>query len=341
MVKELLYIIKEDLYPFLKKIIVLNKIDLNYKRKVNFLEVTDFFHENPELELDNIEISLKSEENLDILLQKINNAVNILKNQIPINIIYETDSLEYKNKDIGQMTIILIGDSSVGKSCFLSRYFKDQFTDEFLTTLGIDKQIKVIKIEEKEYKLNFLDTAGQERFRSLPKKYYLNADGILIFFDVTKEDSFKNLEYWLENIRDCLGNNEDKRLSLFLIGNKVDLENRVIKKNQAEMYANNLGLKYYETSAKINLNVNEIISRMILQCHMNIINSNDYYIKSKQNTLDKDSDNKKEEENSCCKGGNKKRKKEKEKNENKEKMRQSLETIKSTETNNDMSQFQE
>ena len=234
------------------------------------------------------------------------------------------------------MTIILVGDSAVGKSCFLNRYFKEQFTDEFLTTLGIDRQIKVIKIEESEYKVNFWDTAGQERFHSLPKKYFQNADGILIFFDVTKEDSFKNLEYWIENIKDYLGNNENKKLSLFLIGNKIDLDNRVINKKDVEIYANSLGLKYYESSAKINLNVNEIISRMILQCHMNLINSNDYYIKSKQNTLD---DNKKDEENSCCGGGNKKEKKENK--ENKEKMRQSLETIKSTETNNDMNQLQD
>ena len=336
LMKDLLNIIKEDLYPFLKKIMVLNKIDLNHQRKINFLEITDFFHENSELELDNIEVSLKTEENLDNLLEKINNNINILKNQIPINIIYETDLLEYRNKDINQMSIILIGDSAVGKTCFLGRYFKEQFINEFLTTLGVDKEVKVIKIEEKIYKLNFWDTAGQERFRSLPKKYYQNADGIFIFFDVTREESFKNVTFWLDNIKTCLGNNDEKKLSLFLIGNKIDLNNRVINKNEAEMYANNLGLKYFETSAKINLNVNEVISRMILECHMNISNSNDYYIKSKQNTLE--DDNKKEkEESGCCGGGTPKKEKEKEK----PKMRESLETIKSTDTNNDLSQLKE
>ena len=174
---------------------VLNKLDLNHQRKVNFLEITDFLYENKELDLDNIEISLKTEENVDQLLQKINNAINIIKNQIPINIIYEANPLTYKNKDIPQITIILVGDSTVGKSCFLSRYFNNQFNEEFLTTMGIDKQVKVIKIDETEYKINFWDTAGQERFRSLPKKYYQNADGILIFFDITNEESFKNINY--------------------------------------------------------------------------------------------------------------------------------------------------
>lgn len=341
LIKDLLNSIKQELYsfPFLKKILVLNKLDLNHKRQVNFLEITDFFEENKELELDNIEISLKTEENLDKLLQKIDIAINKIKNQIPINILYETDLSTYNNKDSEAITIILVGDSSVGKSCFLGRYFKNQFSDEFLTTLGIDKQVKVIKIDNTEYKLSFWDTAGQERFRSLPKKYYINADGILIFFDITSEQSFKNVNYWIENIHNCLGNNLDKKFCLFLIGNKIDLNKRVISREMAEKYAKNLGLQYYETSSKINLNVNEVISRMILECHMNISNSTDCFIKSNQNTLDNNKINineTKEEESGCCggSGNNKKQKK-----DNKPKVRESLETIKSVGSKNNVSEL--
>ena len=286
LIKDLLNIIKEDLYPYLKKIMVLNKIDLNHKRQINFLEMTNFLNENSELELDNIEISLKTEENLAQLFEKINNSVNIVKNQIPANIIYEaSDPSSFINKEINQMTIIFVGDSTVGKSCFISRYFKNQFTNKFLTTLGIDKQVKIIKIDETVYKLNFWDTAGQERFRSLPKKYYQNADGIFILFDVSNEQSFKSINYWLENIQNSIGNNnEEKKYSIFLVGNKIDLNKRIILKEDAENLANNLGLKYYETSAKINMNVNEVVSRMILECHMNISNSNECFIKSKDST---------------------------------------------------------
>ena len=342
LIKELLNLIKQELYPFLKKILVLNKLDLNHRREVNFIEITDFFYENKELELDNIEVSLKTEENLDKLLEKINIAINKIKNQIPINILYETDLNTYENKETDSITIILVGDSSVGKSCFLGRYFRNQFSDEFLTTLGIDKQVKVIKINNTEYKLSFWDTAGQERFRSLPKKYYINADGILIFFDVTSEQSFKNINYWIENIHDCLGNNEEKKFCLYLIGNKIDLNKRVISREMAENYANNVGLKYYETSAKINLNVNEVISRMILECHMNISNSTDCFVRSNQNTLDSNKVNikepKKEEESSCCGSSNNKKEK-KDKKDNKPKMRESLDTIKSVGSKDNVSEI--
>lgn len=346
LIKDLLNIIKEDLYPFLIKIMVLNKIDLNHKRQINFLEMTNFLNENSELELDNIEVSLKTEENLDDLLQKINNAINIVKNQIPVNIIYEAvDSLAFKNKEINQMTIIFVGDSTVGKSCFISRYSKNKFTNEFLSTLGIEKHVKIIKIDETEYKLNLWDTAGQERFRSLPKKYYQNADGIFIFFDVANEQSYKSINYWLENIQNSLGNNDgEKKYSLFLVGNKIDLNKRIISKEDAENLSNNLGLKYYETSAKINLNVNEVVSRMILECHMNISNSNDCFIKSKDSTSNIKIDNSevKEDQSNCCGGGNsKKNKKDIKEKESKEKIRESLETIKSEENNNDISELKE
>ena len=316
--------VKEGLYPFLKKIMVLNKLDLNSKRQVNFLEMTDFL--NNELDLDNIEVSLRTQENVDILIKKIYNAINI-KNQIPINIIYEADKLAYKNKDIPQITIILIGDSAVGKSCFLSRYFNNTFNEEFLTTIGIDKQVKIIKIDETEYKLNFWDTAGQERFRSLPKKYYQNADGIFIFYDVTNQESFKNINYWLENIQNCVGNDEIKS-SMFLIGNKIDLNNRVISRNDAENFAHNIGMKYYETSGKINLNVNEVIGRMILECHMNISKTNDCFVKSKRCSSSTQINTEvKEGERGCCGGGNNNNKKKKERKNSKHKKRESLETI--------------
>ena len=314
---------------------VLNKLDLNDQRKVNFLEMTDFL--NTELDLDNIEISLKTQENVDQLIKKINNAINI-KNQIPINIIYEADKFKYKNKDLPQIIIILIGDSAVGKSCFLSRYFNNTFNEEFLTTIGIDKQVKVIKIDENEYKVNFWDTAGQERFRSLPKKYYLNADGIFIFYDVTNKESFNNINYWLENIQNCLGNDEIKS-TMFLIGNKIDLNKRVVSRNEAETFANSIGLKYYETSGKINLNVNEVIGRMILECHMKISKTNDCFVKSKRNSsITVINTDVKERDSGCCGGKNNNKKSKK---ENKRKVRESLETIKSRESDNQVSQLKE
>ena len=340
LIKDLLYVIKDALYPFLKKILVLNKLDLNYERQVNFLEISDFLYQNKELELENEEISLKNEENMDKLLSKINNAINIVKNQIPINIIYETNLLNAVNKDLTQITIIVIGDSSVGKSCFINRYFKNRFTEQYISNIGFDKQMKIIKVDGTEYKLNFWDTAGQERFRSLPKKYYQNADGIFILFDVTNEESFKNVNYWLESVKDYLGEQDQNLMSIFIVGNKIDLKDRVISQNDAENYANSLGMKYFEISAKINLNINEVIGRMILECHMNISNINDVFIKSTKGSintqLSKETKQVENHNGGCCEGGNNKKNKNEKKNikEKEPRMRESLETIKSNESQN-------
>ena len=339
-IKDLLYEIKDASYPFLKKILVLNKLDLNYERQVNFLEISDFLYQNKELELDNEEVSLRTEENMDKLLGKINKAVNIVKNQIPTNIIYETNLLNAVNKDLTQITTIVIGDSSVGKSCFINRYFKNRFTEQYISNIGFDKQMKIIKIDNTEYKLNIWDTAGQERFRSLPKKYYQNADGIFILFDVTNEESFKNVNYWLGSVKDYLGDNEQNLMTIFIVGNKIDLKNRVISRTDAENYANSLGIKYFEISAKINLNINEVIGRMILECHMNLSNVNDVFIKSTKGSINTQlsKESKKVENNNggCCEGGNNKKNKVEKKDikVNEPKMRESLETIKSAESQN-------
>ena len=316
------------LYPFLKKILVLNKSDLEDKRDINFLEINDFLYANKILDLESEEISLKTKENVDKLLYKINIGLNKMKNQIPINIVYEsgkkTDSNEKNISSIkSTITIILIGDSSVGKSCFLGRYFHNKFSDAFLTTTGIDKQVKTVKINDTIYKLSFWDTAGQERFRSLPKKYYQNADGIFLFYDVTNTKSFENIIFWVNSVKDCTG--AEKRLTLFLIGNKIDLPNREVTREEAEELANSLGMKYYEVSNKINMNINEVVSRMIMECHMNLNNINDCFSLSKSATF---IGNKKNDNNNGCCGG---KKTEPTVNKEPPRMRESLETIKSDE----------
>ena len=221
------------------------------------------------------EISLKSGDNLKELLKKINAAENETKNEIPINIVSET--LDRKNNSIigqGALSFILIGDSTVGKTCFLTRYFKNQFNETFLSTIGIDKEIKHVKVGTDSYKITLWDTAGQDRFKCLPKKYYQNADGVLLLFDVTNEETFNNVTNWMNDVKDNSNKNianeggKDSDIALFLIGNKIDLPNRVITKEQAETQAKSLGMKYFEVSCKINMNIPEVMARMIMECHM-------------------------------------------------------------------------
>ncbi len=98
------------------------------------------------------------------------------------------------------------------------------------------------------------DTAGQERFKNIIASYYRGAHGILLLYDVTDRDSFKNLSNWLIEIE----KNASKNILRVLIGNKCDLEDkRVISYNQGKEFADTYGLKFIETSAKKNLNVSE------------------------------------------------------------------------------------
>lgn len=96
------------------------------------------------------------------------------------------------NDCVGQIKLLLIGDSGVGKSCCLLRFSEDSFTPSFITTIGIDFKIRTIELDGKRVKLQIWDTAGQERFRTITTAYYRGAMGILLVYDVTDQRSFES-----------------------------------------------------------------------------------------------------------------------------------------------------
>ena len=150
--------------------------------------------------------------------------------------------------------VLLLGNSNVGKSSLFLRFVDDIWNDTFVPTIGVDFKIKTFDIDEKKIKMQIWDTAGQERFKNIITSYYRGAHGILLIYDVTDKDSFKNLSNWIIEIE----KNANKNVLKLLIGNKTDLEDkRVITYNQGKEFADGYGLKYIETSAKKNLNVNE------------------------------------------------------------------------------------
>ena len=150
--------------------------------------------------------------------------------------------------------VLLLGNSNVGKSSLFLRFVDDIWNDTFVPTIGVDFKIKTFEIDSKKIKMQIWDTAGQERFKNIIASYYRGAHGILLLYDVTDKDSFKNLSNWLIEIE----KNASKNVLKVLIGNKTDLEEkRVITYNQGKEFADTYGLKYIETSAKKNLNVNE------------------------------------------------------------------------------------
>ena len=156
--------------------------------------------------------------------------------------------------------ILLLGDTSVGKTCFLKRYTDDTFQDAYLSTIGFDYKFKVVTLKSgKEVKVQIWDTAGQERFRTIAKSYYRGAHGIILVFDVTNQKSFDNIRKWLNQIKE----QAKKTICIVLIANKIDSDGRIVTKEEGERLAKESNLEIFEASAKEKINVNEAFERII------------------------------------------------------------------------------
>jgi len=157
------------------------------------------------------------------------------------------------------LKIIVLGSSEVGKTCVLNRYFNNEFKENCLSTIGIDFQTKFFKFEDKKIKVNYTDTAGQEKFRAISVNYLKGANGVILVFDITNRESFDLLESWMNELRE----NNKAGISKVLIGNKSDLaEKRDVQKEEAEKFAESIKCKYYESSAKTGENITEALDEV-------------------------------------------------------------------------------
>ena len=181
----------------------------------------------------------------------------------------EDDDYDYMLK------MLLVGDTSVGKSCILLRFADDEFVNDYISTIGVDFKIKTIRDGKEVVKLQIWDTAGQERFRNITSSYYRGANGIIVVFDLTSKKSLKNVEMWLGEI-DKYGTRSVAKL---LVGNKSDLVGqREVTRQEAERFAAQNRLAYIETSAKNATNVDaafENLAKMIKKERMNELNKSD------------------------------------------------------------------
>ena len=142
--------------------------------------------------------------------------------------------------------IILIGDSSVGKTNIMNKYLKNQFKEDSRATVGVEFGSKQFVIDNRKIKAQIWDTAGQERYRAVTNAYYKGAKGAFIVYDITRKDSFDSVDRWVSDIMSA----SDKNLTIILIGNKCDLEDqRQVSKEQGAEKAKSFQLAFLETSA--------------------------------------------------------------------------------------------
>lgn len=148
---------------------------------------------------------------------------------------------------------LLIGDSGVGKSCMLLRFTDDKYSEDYISTIGVDFKMKSIELNGKHVKIQVWDTAGQERFRTITSSYYRGAQGVMIVYDVTNRESFEHVRAWLTEVeRYCVTS-----VQVCLIGSKSDMFQREVTFEEGQMLADELDIPFIETSAKASTNVEE------------------------------------------------------------------------------------
>lgn len=152
-----------------------------------------------------------------------------------------------------QAKLVLLGDMGAGKSSLVLRFVKGQFFDYQESTIGAAFLTKTIP--EQNVKFEIWDTAGQERYHSLAPMYYRGAAAAVIVFDITSQDSFNKAKSWVKELQ----RQGNPNMIMALSGNKADLaEGRAVTTEDAQAYADENGLVFWETSAKTNVNVNEL-----------------------------------------------------------------------------------
>lgn len=148
--------------------------------------------------------------------------------------------------------LLMVGDSSCGKTSLVLRFDQNVFSTKFVTTIGVDYRDKMVKIENAPMRLQLWDTAGQERFRSLTSNFFGRADGFVLCYDLSNRPSFDHVIGWMRDIK----NRAPPDCDIVLCGNKADLDaDRVVQYDEGKQLAEQYGVQFFETSALTGLNV--------------------------------------------------------------------------------------
>lgn len=158
-----------------------------------------------------------------------------------------------------EVKVVLLGDTGVGKSSLVLRFVTNNFKPYSESTIGASFMSKMITIDSKQIKFQVWDTAGQEKYHSLAPMYYRGAAAAIIVYDITRPNTFNILKNWVDELR----SKGPKDIAIAIAGNKADLANRrEVDQAMAAAYADEIGAMYVETSAKDDLNVQDIFVKL-------------------------------------------------------------------------------
>ena len=154
------------------------------------------------------------------------------------------------------LKLLIVGDSSVGKTNFIMRFINNEFNNNYMTTSGIDLKTKDIEVKNKKIRIQIWDTAGQVQYKAITRNLFLKVMGAIIIYDITNEKSYTNLKSWVELIREECGSH----MQIIIVGNKCDLDSeRKINQDEVMNYAEEEKIEYIETSCKTGENVHKVV----------------------------------------------------------------------------------
>ena len=156
---------------------------------------------------------------------------------MPKKYVTPTRSFSSAANALHRIIVVLIGDSGVGKSNLLSRFTRNEFNLDSKSTIGVEFATRSIQVDSKTIKAQIWDTAGQERYRAITSAYYRGAVGALLVYDISKHQTYENVQRWLKELRD----HADANIVIMLVGNKSDLRHlRAVPTEEAKQFASEL-----------------------------------------------------------------------------------------------------
>ena len=181
---------------------------------------------------------------------------------------------------------IIVGNAYVGKSNIIYRFVENKFSENYKATINLDFSYKNMKINDKIFRIQLWDTAGQEEFQSISRGYYKSGACALVVYDITDRETFNNVSSWVEECK----NNGPSTITLVLVGNKIDLEDkRQVTYEEGEDFANRNNMQFFETSALNGTNIDKLFNDTVESINRKI---EDNYYKDKDCGIEFNTQNK-------------------------------------------------